>query len=355
MHFARRASLLGSRPTRRWLSSARAVHAPFNFSLSNLEKAALDFAPGRPPAELHEEIVSRFGEKTGPFNKLGRPPKKLLLALSLKTSTLEEAELLLEAHDMYVSHQYPLNFSHTRHPLLVALMRARHWDALIETLANQGKRQVFLTDAYILGHAARGMNEDKQWDAMKQFAQILPNVLTPERPPPISLLNFTIRKLALGNPDLGLGALRDAVAAGVPLKPSLFSSVMTPLLAQSKVDDAMSVLKLARVAAQTPVTHRSCVNAHSDSMVCQPPTNAGLVQLAVRTAALARAGAADADIDVAVEVISSATTEQRLAGKARALELPCLEWDEEAEQMKPGDQCLTEESLPSEVAEALRA
>jgi hypothetical protein len=355
-YWARTGRLASTHAVQRLYCSAAAnERALFGNQLSNLQRAALAATESQSAAEIHTEIASRFAEKRGPRKLLSHPPKQLLLALSLKASTPEEAELLLDAHDKYVSHQYPMAQSTSQPALLKALIRARHWDAVLKTLENRGRRQIFLTKADVLGHAARGIAADKDWEKLRVFARLLPKALNPEVPAPSGLLIFTIRKLALGAPDLALSALREAVAAGVPLKPNVFQAVMTPLLAQGKIDDAIAVLKLARTAAQTPIAHGGSAAAHPGAVICRPPASAGLVQLAIRAAAAARAAVADADVAPAVEVIWSATAEQRQAGKAKALEFNSLVWDDGAGGLAPSEERLAEEAWPAEVVEALQS
>lgn len=355
LRWARAGRLASTRAVQRlYCSAAAKERALFGHQLSNVERAALSATESLSPAEIHTEIASRFVEKRGPRNLLSFPPKQLLLALSLKASTPDEAELLLDAHDKYVAHQYTMAQSTTHPALLVALIRARHWDAVLQTLESRGRRQIFLTEATTLGRAARGMARDMEWVKLHLFARLLPKALNPEVPAPSGLLIFTIRRLALGAPDLAFSALREAVAAGVPLKPNVFQAVATPLLAQGKADDAMAVLMLARAAAQTHITHAASMAAQPGTMICRPAASAGLVQVAVRAATAARAAAAAADVHAAVEVILSATSEQRQAGKANALGLPSLVWNDDAGGLIASEERLAEEALPSEVVEALR-
>lgn len=307
----------------------------------------------RTASDLHAEIITRFRGKSGPLEKLRPPPLYMLHVMTQKTQTPAEAEMLLEVHREYVKAQHPIKQS-GKPPLFVALLRTRHWDALLDAMETKGKLQVFFTNARILGDIHNAITEDKQWPQLQRFCRLLPKALNPECPAPTWVIKRCLAELARSAPELALISLRESVAAGVSLQADCFFQVMRPLLAQGKNDEAMSVLALLRSAGQAPITHpgTAAVRVKSPGQtVCRRPANAGLVHLALRAAAAARATAPDADISDAVAVLRAATPEERTRGKTSALGLPSEQW-EEGRCVATGE-LLAEEALPVEVVEAL--
>ena len=98
---------------------------------------------------IHGKITKRFETLAATKTNHEPPPKKWIHQLAIQTQNQQQANVLIQVHQIYVRHMYAMD-QRDAAAIFLALARAEHWELLVTVLENHRRLQLFSIDKDLL-------------------------------------------------------------------------------------------------------------------------------------------------------------------------------------------------------------